>query len=214
MFKFLSKKKSWFTLVEMLIVIVIIWLLAASLIPKLTGVQAKARDTVRRTDLSQLWTAVSEFYTDNGTYPWVSVWWQSSDHLSGDMAQYLKSLPKDPQNSRIFNGIEDDLWGKTPWYYMYAPIKRNGIANASFALMAGMENVGWADNRVYDAGITFNWGVDWEITTWADFLDLVELTCVRVSASKTISSLNTWATEANKCKAKEKEDNLRYLYIN
>ncbi len=213
MFKFLSRKKSWFTLVEMLIVIVIIGLLAASLIPKLTGMQAKARDTVRRTDLSQLWTAIQVFYTDNWTFPWVSTWWQSTDHIKEDMSQYLKSLPKDPQNTRIFDGILVTAWTRTPWYYMYIPVKRNGIDNASYAIMAGMEEAGWSVNRVYKIDI-LEWGMtDGEIGTWVDFLDLVELTCSRVKKSDTTTQLNTWAVDTM-CTAKAKVDNLRYLYIN
>jgi type II secretory pathway pseudopilin PulG len=38
----------------MLIVIVIIGILAAALIPRLTGAQAQARDTARLADLNQL----------------------------------------------------------------------------------------------------------------------------------------------------------------
>jgi general secretion pathway protein G len=63
----LNMKKA-FTLVEMLIVIVIIGILAAALIPRLTGVQSRARDVARKADLSQLSTALTTYQLDNGTY--------------------------------------------------------------------------------------------------------------------------------------------------
>lgn len=61
-----SHRKSAFTLVEMLIVIVIIGILAAALIPRLTGLQARARDTARTADLRNIATAVELYHVDNG----------------------------------------------------------------------------------------------------------------------------------------------------
>jgi len=63
----LNMKKA-FTLVEMLIVIVIIGILAAALIPRLTGVQSRARDVARKADIQQLSTALTTYQLDNGTY--------------------------------------------------------------------------------------------------------------------------------------------------
>lgn len=58
-----------FTLVEMLIVIVIIGILAAALIPRLTGIQARARDTARLTDIRNIQKALDLYYFDYGKYP-------------------------------------------------------------------------------------------------------------------------------------------------
>lgn len=63
----LNMKKA-FTLVEMLIVIVIIGILAAALIPRLTGIQSRARDVARTADLQQLSTALATWNLDNGIY--------------------------------------------------------------------------------------------------------------------------------------------------
>lgn len=70
----LNMKKA-FTLVEMLIVIVIIGILAAALIPRLTGVQSRARDVARKADLSQISTALATYQLDNGSYV---ITWTSS----------------------------------------------------------------------------------------------------------------------------------------
>ena len=72
----LNMKKA-FTLVEMLIVIVIIGILAAALIPRLTGVQSRARDVARKADAQQIGSALATWSLDNGTYI-----------MSGDIGPY------------------------------------------------------------------------------------------------------------------------------
>ena len=58
-----------FTLIEVLIVIVIIGILSAAIIPRLQGIQARARDTARSADINQLNTAIFLYQADNNSLP-------------------------------------------------------------------------------------------------------------------------------------------------
>ena len=53
----------------MLIVIVIIGILSASLIPRVLGIQARARDIQRQADMRTLSTAINLYYRDNQIFP-------------------------------------------------------------------------------------------------------------------------------------------------
>lgn len=64
----ISKQKG-FTIVELLIVIVVIGILAALVLNTFAGVQQRARDTERQTDVTALATQLEVYYNDNGTYP-------------------------------------------------------------------------------------------------------------------------------------------------
>lgn len=87
--KILNQIKKWFTLIEMLIVIVIIGILAAVLIPRMVWAQAKARNTSRMVAVQQISNALIRYQGDNGTYPV-----KLKDLVD---SKYLKSLPSDPQ---------------------------------------------------------------------------------------------------------------------
>jgi type II secretion system protein G len=66
-----SKKntKKAFTLIEMLIVIVIIGILMAALIPRLSSARGRANDVARKSHLSQVATALISYQIDHGKFP-------------------------------------------------------------------------------------------------------------------------------------------------
>jgi prepilin-type N-terminal cleavage/methylation domain-containing protein len=64
-----TQSQKGFTIVELLIVIVVIGILAALVLNTFSGVQRRARDTQRRTDINSLATQLEVFYNDKGGYP-------------------------------------------------------------------------------------------------------------------------------------------------
>jgi prepilin-type N-terminal cleavage/methylation domain-containing protein len=64
-----KKSSKGFTIVELLIVIVVIAILAALVLNSFRGVQERARDTKRRTDVNAQASQLEVYYTDNGGYP-------------------------------------------------------------------------------------------------------------------------------------------------
>lgn len=63
------KNQSGFTIVELLIVIVVIGILAALVITTFTGIQKKARDTERQTDIKAIHGQLEAYYAEQGKYP-------------------------------------------------------------------------------------------------------------------------------------------------
>lgn len=65
----LKQRQSGFTIVELLIVIVVIGILATLVIVTFSGIQQKARDTKRQTDINAIDSTVEAYYASNGNYP-------------------------------------------------------------------------------------------------------------------------------------------------
>lgn len=65
----LKKRNQGFTIVELLIVIVVIGILAALVITTYSGIQAKARNGKRSTDIQSIQTQLEGFKSQNGYYP-------------------------------------------------------------------------------------------------------------------------------------------------
>ena len=91
-------KKKWFTLIEMLIVIVIIGILAVALIPKIWNARDRAADIARMADARSIATAIISYRLDNWHLP------ETTEELVDDNADYWLGwvLPTDPDNSEDY----------------------------------------------------------------------------------------------------------------
>ncbi|MES2971583.1 MAG: type II secretion system protein [Patescibacteria group bacterium] len=93
-----KNKQQGFTIVELLIVIVVIGILAALVITTFTGIQQKARDTERQTDIKAIHGQVEAYYASKGYYPT-----RTNLNLSGWRTTNMKGLDqealKDPKGA-------------------------------------------------------------------------------------------------------------------
>lgn len=140
----MSLKKKAFTLVEMLIVVVIIGILAAALIPRLTGAQSKARDAARKWNLNQISTALTQYFNDKGVY--IDWYCTSASAFSWLIWTYINSIPLDPQSGRIAYGT---TWAWCiNWAYWYLAINRNWATKWWMVLVANTETEWTSSNYV------------------------------------------------------------------
>jgi len=117
-----------FTLVEVLIVIIIIGILIAALLPRLTGSQQRARDTARSAMVNQIANGVSLLINDVGTLstPVGSYCMSSasglnllsglSNSLTVTLGTYMASMPVDPQGNQVTTGGNTSCTGAALLY--------------------------------------------------------------------------------------------------
>lgn len=96
----LKQKSKGFTIVELLIVIVVIAILATLVIVTFTGIQQKARDSKRETDIDALDSHLEAFYADNGYYPTITDLTTSS-WVASNMKGFDPSALTDPKGNII-----------------------------------------------------------------------------------------------------------------
>ncbi|HSW79431.1 MAG TPA: prepilin-type N-terminal cleavage/methylation domain-containing protein [Candidatus Saccharimonadales bacterium] len=94
----LKRKQSGFTIVELLIVIVIIGILATLVIITFTGIQQRARNTKRQTDINSIDSHLEAFNADNGYYPTLTNM-NTASWVSGNLKGLDPDALKDPQGT-------------------------------------------------------------------------------------------------------------------
>ena len=129
-------KEKGFTIVELLIVIVVIAILAAISIVAYNGIQQRARDSQRQSDIATIAKALELYLIDNGSYPptpctlgtgcKINGGWNSTADTSWSnlesylVPKYVSKLPKDPQASTstpaaIYGGYNYDIVTNPGW---------------------------------------------------------------------------------------------------
>lgn len=97
-------KQRGFTIVELLIVIVVIGILAAITIVAYNGIQGRARDSARLSDINAIRKALEVYKSFNGEYPDenASSWeysYTDPQNFIAALKPYLGKTPVDPVNS-------------------------------------------------------------------------------------------------------------------
>ena len=120
-------KRKGFTLIELLVVIAIIGILATIGLVALNGAREKARDATRKSDISQVKTALVLYADDNGqSYPPSNGYAALGTGVLVD--DYISKLPNDPTSGGS---------------YVYTSCNTTGtpvITNGSYYLYANLES--------------------------------------------------------------------------
>ncbi len=125
----MHSKRSGFTIVELLIVIVVIAILAAITIVSYNGIQNRAKDAQRKSDIASIAKVLELYYLDYGYYPpgsgstsingsWSTTADASWSNLATTLQPYMSKLPRDPVSKQM--GVGAFPWNDAEGYdYSY-----------------------------------------------------------------------------------------------
>lgn len=187
-----------FTLIELMIVIVILGILMGTILPRLAGGQARARDTARLADLHTLAQAMEAYYDDFGQYPGTMgdiYCTTEATFADGVFGTYFKNktIPTPPVDGEVtrvnLTSATTDTDADQCDGYAYFPLKANGIDNNGFAVVGNME-VPQKANYANGFGVAFDYTDQSSVddlndffTTNADDLDPADMVGAEDDAS-------------------------------
>ena len=154
------KSKSGFTIVELLIVIVVIAILAAITIVAYNGIQQRARDAERQTEMQSIEKALALYFIDNGGYPTCS----NTTYVPGAavggcsivlitsslVPKYLTAMPADPFNSGNDKYMYAFGYRKTGATTYTGDASNNYITGMHLETVIGNVNAGWTSPAYYN----------------------------------------------------------------
>lgn len=120
------KKRTAFTLVELMVVVAVIGVLASIAVFNIPGIQKSARDSQRLSDLRQLQTILERVKASEEIYPLSNESYEVKDHAWGSLwNEYNYRVPKDPLPSQKYVYVSD---GQS--YQLYAKFENPSAAQA------------------------------------------------------------------------------------
>ncbi len=105
------KRRSGFTLIEIMVVLVIMGIMAALVVPRILGRTDDARITSAKADISSIMQALKLYKLDNMRYPTTQ---QGLDALVKKTT--LAPIPKDFKEGGYLEKLPNDPWG-SPYQY-------------------------------------------------------------------------------------------------
>lgn len=174
------KKTKAFTLVELLVVIIIIWILAATIFPKLTGYLSRTRDLKRQADLRNIAAAIELYQNNYSGFPKICKDFKGcfcsfggANLIQDSLSPYLSNIPSDPQKpdmKKVFiknhrNHIERYIKKGQYLYQLgaYSKKSKDNFYPDLALLVAKMETpdmanyIIWGESTWIEAGIPWYW---------------------------------------------------------